>query len=117
MKKFVALLLALAMVFALCACANNASSGKADSGKIKVGVVNNPPSESGYREANVNDFQNVFTEANGYDAKLVHHRRRRLPADLRRRDHRLGRRPEGRPGCRHQGLPVRPHDRLRQEPV
>ena len=70
MKKFVALLLALAMVFALCACANNASSGKADSGKIKVGVVNNPPSESGYREANVNDFQNVFTEANGYDAKF-----------------------------------------------
>ena len=69
MKKFVALLLALAMVFALCACANNAA-GKTDSGKIKVGVVNNPPSESGYREANVNDFQNVFTEANGYDAKF-----------------------------------------------
>ena len=70
MKKFVALLLALVMVFALCACANNASGGNAASGKIKVGVVNNPPSESGYREANVNDFQNVFTEANGYDAKF-----------------------------------------------
>ena len=69
MKKFVALLLALAMVFALCACANNAA-GKTDSGKIKVGVVNNPPSESGYREANVNDFTSVFTEANGYDAKF-----------------------------------------------
>ena len=72
MKKFVALLLALAMVFALCACANNASSGKADSGKIKVGVVNNPPSESGYREANVNDFINVFTEENGYSASFFY---------------------------------------------
>ena len=71
MKKFVALLLALAMVFALCACANNAA-GKTDSGKIKVGVVNNPPSESGYREANVNDFTSVFTEANGYDAKFYY---------------------------------------------
>ncbi len=39
---------------------------------IKVGVVNNPPSESGYREANVNDFQNVFTEENGYDASFFY---------------------------------------------
>jgi simple sugar transport system substrate-binding protein len=33
---------------------------------IKVGIVNNPPSESGYREANVKDFESVFTAANGY---------------------------------------------------
>jgi galactofuranose transport system substrate-binding protein len=33
---------------------------------IKVGIVNNPPSESGYRAANVADFEKVFTEANGY---------------------------------------------------
>ena len=39
---------------------------------IKVGVVNNPPSESGYREANVNDFINVFTADNGYDAKFFY---------------------------------------------
>ena len=39
---------------------------------IKVGVVNNPPSESGYREANVNDFISVFTEENGYDAKFFY---------------------------------------------
>ena len=32
---------------------------------IKVGVVNNPPSESGYREANVKDMEAVFSEANG----------------------------------------------------
>ena len=39
---------------------------------VKVGVVNNPPSESGYREANVNDFISVFTAANGYDAKFFY---------------------------------------------
>ena len=69
MKKYVALLLALAMVFTLCACAVKPAEDKG-SGLIKVGVVNNPPSESGYREANVNDFTNVFTEANGYEAKF-----------------------------------------------
>ena len=72
MKKIVALLLALVMVFALCACAAKPAEQAADAGSalIKVGVVNNPPSESGYREANVNNFQSVFTEANGYDAKF-----------------------------------------------
>ena len=34
---------------------------------IKVGVVNNPPSESGYRAANVADFESVFTAENGYE--------------------------------------------------
>jgi len=33
---------------------------------IRVGIVNNPPSESGYRAANVADFERVFNEANGY---------------------------------------------------
>ena len=35
-------------------------------------MVNNPPSESGYREANVNDFINTFTEENGYEAKFFY---------------------------------------------
>ncbi|MCR5502148.1 MAG: substrate-binding domain-containing protein [Lachnospiraceae bacterium] len=35
---------------------------------IKVGIINNPPSESGYREANDRDMKSVFTEENGYDA-------------------------------------------------
>ncbi len=39
---------------------------------IKVGIVNNPPSESGYREANVKDFESVFTEENGYEAKTYY---------------------------------------------
>ena len=62
MKKLIAMFLALALALT-CAAAMA-------EGTIKVGIVNNPPSESGYREANVNDFQNVFTEANGYDAKF-----------------------------------------------
>lgn len=36
---------------------------------IKVGIVNLPPEESGYRQANVEDMNTVFSKANGYDAK------------------------------------------------
>jgi len=39
---------------------------------IKVGVINNPPGESGYREANVKDFERVFTEDNGYEIKTFY---------------------------------------------
>lgn len=42
------------------------------SGPIKVGIVNNPPSESGYREANVKDFESVFSADNGYEAKTFY---------------------------------------------
>lgn len=45
---------------------------KNDSGLIKVGIVNNPPSESGYRAANVADFEGVFSAANGYEAKTYY---------------------------------------------
>ncbi len=80
MRKLIALLLALVMIFALCACGEakpaeqkaEEAAPAAEAGLIKVGVVNNPPSESGYREANVNDFISVFTEANGYDAKFFY---------------------------------------------
>ena len=52
---------------------NDAAAPAAPAGDlIKVGVVNNPPSESGYREANVNDFLKVFTAENGYDAKFFY---------------------------------------------
>ena len=56
MKKFFGLLIAFAMVFTMM----GAMVAMADGEPIKVGVVNNPPSESGYREANVNDFINVL---------------------------------------------------------
>jgi simple sugar transport system substrate-binding protein len=36
---------------------------------IKIGIVNLPPEESGYRQANVEAMNNVFSKANGYDAK------------------------------------------------
>ena len=36
---------------------------------IKVGIVNLPPEESGYRQANVEDMNAVFSSANGYDAR------------------------------------------------
>lgn len=50
------------------------AGGKADAGSkkgglIKVGIVNLPPEESGYRQANVEDMNAVFSKANGYDAK------------------------------------------------
>ncbi|MBP7479879.1 MAG: substrate-binding domain-containing protein, partial [Spirochaetaceae bacterium] len=42
------------------------AGGQKDSGLIKVGIINNPPAESGYRAANVADFEKVFTKENGY---------------------------------------------------
>ncbi len=43
--------------------------GAASGGMIKVGIVNLPPEESGYRQANVEAMNSVFSKANGYDAK------------------------------------------------
>ncbi len=82
-KKLGSMLLAgaLAMSMMLTACGGGSTattqSGGGDttaapapSGEvIKVGVVNNPPSESGYREANVKDMEKVFSSENGYDLK------------------------------------------------
>ena len=45
------------------------AAGVQESGLTKVGIVNLPPEESGYRQANVEDMNSVFSEANGYDAK------------------------------------------------
>lgn len=61
MKKVINIILCFAMV----TCVFTACSG--GDGLIKVGVINNPPEESGYREANVKDFEQVFTEENGYE--------------------------------------------------
>ena len=66
MKKLVALSMA-----ALAASACMMLSAGAEE-LIKVGIVNNPPSESGYREANVKDFEEVFNEENGYEAKTFY---------------------------------------------
>ncbi len=68
-KKLLALLMAATMVFGLTACGNG---GGSDDGLIKVGIINNDPNESGYRTANVNDLQKMFTEENGYDADFAY---------------------------------------------
>ena len=70
MRKLKALLLVVTLV---CSCML-AACGKGDKkdGKIKIGVVNNPPSESGYREANVKDIETVFSAENGYELKTFY---------------------------------------------
>jgi simple sugar transport system substrate-binding protein len=87
MKKIIVLLLVAIMALGLVACAAPAPAAEATEAPaaeateapaaeateapaapalIKVGIINNPPAESGYRAANVADFEKVFTEANGY---------------------------------------------------
>src|SRR5690554_7133534 len=66
MKKVtkVGLLLLVAILVLSCGLTSTASQKL-----IKVGIVNLPPEESGYRQANVEDMNEVFSRANGYDAK------------------------------------------------
>ena len=85
MKKFITLLLVAVLAIGMVACATatpaaepaapaaEAAATEAPAAEapaapelIKVGIINNPPAESGYRAANVADFEKVFTEANGY---------------------------------------------------
>ena len=70
MKKSVIIAVALMCVASLFAAPKK--KAKAGDGKIKIGIVNNPPSESGYRAANVKDFETVFTAAKGYDVKTFY---------------------------------------------
>ncbi|MDR1128730.1 MAG: substrate-binding domain-containing protein [Treponema sp.] len=71
MKKLVLVLVILSV--AALAFGGGQRGGKAASaGKITVGIINNPPSESGYRTANDKDFKTVFTSANGYDASFAY---------------------------------------------
>ena len=82
MKRFKAMVMAgvLALTLVLSACGagggnggNGGNGGSGGSGGlIKVGVINNPPSESGYREANVKDMESVFSQANGYELKTFY---------------------------------------------
>jgi simple sugar transport system substrate-binding protein len=73
MKRFnvigvLGLLVALTLTPAALFAGGQPQAAKAD-GLIKVGIVNLPPEESGYRQANVEDMNAVFSKANGYDAK------------------------------------------------
>ena len=62
MKKFLCLFLVAALALSF---ASFAMAGEAE--PIKVGIVNLPPEESGYRQANVEDMFAVFSAENGYD--------------------------------------------------
>ena len=93
MKKFIAVLVVAVMALSLVACgaetaapetsadtsastevsvAETTSVETTSAELIKVGIVNNPPSESGYRAANVADFEKVFTEENGYEVSTFY---------------------------------------------
>ncbi|MBR4359811.1 MAG: substrate-binding domain-containing protein [Clostridia bacterium] len=65
MKKFIAMLLTMALVLSCFAMA------LADDELIKVGIINLDPAESGYRTANVKNLQETFTVENGYDATFA----------------------------------------------
>ena len=65
MKKTLGILMVLVMLGTGALFA----AGQQESDLIKVGIVNLPPEESGYRQANVEDMNEVFSRANGYDAK------------------------------------------------
>ena len=67
MKKIVVVAVALMCMVSLFAAPKKAKkSKKKGSDQIKIGIINNPPSESGYRAANVKDFEEVFTADKGY---------------------------------------------------
>jgi simple sugar transport system substrate-binding protein len=68
MKKLISVFLILAVAAFAFAGPKQESGGAV--GPIKVGIINNPPSESGYRTANDKDFKAVFTSANGYEASF-----------------------------------------------
>ena len=70
MKKSVIIAVALMCVASLFAAPKK--KAKAGDGKIKIGIVNNPPSESGYRAANVKDMETVFSAAKGYEVKTYY---------------------------------------------
>lgn len=71
-KKLICAMLSVAMVTtALVGCGGGAPAKSAD-GKIKVGIINNDPNESGYRTANDKDLKATFCEANGYDASFAY---------------------------------------------
>lgn len=72
-RRFFALLTIVLLVFGLVGCGDakdKSTSGKNKDGKIKVGIINNDPNESGYRTANDKDLKEKFCEANGYEASF-----------------------------------------------
>ena len=67
MKKFVTVVALLMCVTCLFSAPKKKTAKKSKNAAIKIGIVNNPPSESGYRAANVKDFADTFTKEKGYE--------------------------------------------------
>ncbi|MDR2900425.1 MAG: substrate-binding domain-containing protein, partial [Treponema sp.] len=67
-KKIVVSVLLVLFTVALAFAGGGAQK---DGGLITVGIINNPPSESGYRTANDRDMKEVFT-GNGYAASFAY---------------------------------------------
>jgi simple sugar transport system substrate-binding protein len=67
--KSIGLVLVLVLAVAGMVTARGAGESGGGSSLITVGIVNLPPEESGYRQANVDDMNTVFSKANGYDAR------------------------------------------------
>jgi simple sugar transport system substrate-binding protein len=76
MKKILYLAIALVLALSLAACGSDKEPADeppaSENELISVGIINNPPSESGYRTANDKDFKDVFTEENGYEAAFAY---------------------------------------------
>lgn len=66
MKKLVTVVAVLMCVACVFAAPKKKAKNAKKSSEIKIGIINNPPSESGYRAANVKDFEQVFTANKGY---------------------------------------------------
>ncbi|MCR5742304.1 MAG: ABC transporter substrate-binding protein [Lachnospiraceae bacterium] len=77
-KKLMATVVAATMALGLAACSGGKDTGTTTAGgnktaeKIKVGIINNDPNESGYRTANDKDLKAMFCDANGYDASFAY---------------------------------------------
>ena len=74
MKKILTIVVALICAASLFAApkAKKAKKSKKGADTIKIGIINNPPSESGYRAANVKDMETVFSKDKGYDVKTFY---------------------------------------------
>jgi len=71
-KRIALIAMVLLLSASFCLFANGSGDKGSDSGLIKVGIINNPPSESGYRAANVADMEKVFSEENGYEVSTFY---------------------------------------------
>lgn len=86
MKKFVAMLLALVMVFALCACGDKPQNDKQDKAAVKVGFICLHDENSTY-DKNFIDAAKAACKNAGLERGSVHHQDQypRGPGVLQRR--------------------------------